>query len=488
MKTLTRNGLAFAACCLLAVGCDSAKDTADATTGGGAAADTGGGGGASDTSGGGAADTGGGGGTDTGGGGGGGGGGKDTGGGGGGGTDTGGGGGGGTDTGGGGGTDTGGGGTDTGGGGGTSGWATSGSPPCSPNALWFDDRDNGFAACGDKNSGEGLYTTHDGGETWTSQKKLGSVRINDIRRGPDGLLYAAGQDQIGGSPVFTIDESNPEKLEVLADLYPWGDKAFTKVGQAENVAVTEDGQVFVDSLTGTTAAYTPGAGKSVETWCDGSDSSNFNPTPDFGWCELHGVGEESLADPNANAYQIRAVRAYGNKFYAVGSQINDPAKARMPSKLPGALYHFQTVQLQKDGEDGELLDMHMWSDTKIIAVGSDQSGYLPLIFICDGDCYDKAAWTQIELDDWDMSWDEAAGKAVAVQGDHIIVVGNQVPTSKGGIVVESTDGGKNWTDLTPVAAAATAKGKLGELENVELFPNGDIYIVGPGGAWTFTAE
>ena len=458
MRILTRSVLTIAACCLLAVGCDKASDDKDATTSGVGPADTSGTGGGTDTVGGGGSDgagsvdTGPGGGT----------------------TDTGGG------T-----IDTGGGTTDTGGGT-ASGWALAGSPPCSPNALWFDDRDNGFAACGDKNAGEGLYTTHDGGETWTSHKKFGAVRINDIRRGPDGVLYAGGADSIGGSPVFTIDESNPDKLDVLNDLYAWGNKAFTKVGQAENVAVTEDGQIFIDSLTGTTAAYTPGPGGSVQSWCDGSDSSNFNPNADFTWCELHGSGEETLADPNAEAYQIRSVRAYNNKFYAVGSVINDPAKARLPSKLPGALYHFETVQLQKDGEDGELLDMHMWSDKKIIAVGSDQSGYLPLIFICDGDCYDKAAWTQIELDDWEMSWEEAVGKAVSVQGDHIVVVGNQVPTSKGGIVVESTDGGATWQDLTEAAAASTEKGKLGELENVQLFPNGDLYIVGPGGAWTFT--
>ncbi len=127
--------------------------------------------------------------------------------------------------------------------------------PCRPNALWFDDRHAGLMGCGDKADGAGLWTTSDGGETWQSQDSFSEIRVNDIRRAPDGLLYGAGQFLAGEAPVFSIDEGGPALG--ASGLYTWGDKASTKVGQAENIAVTADGQVLLESLTGTTAAYKP---------------------------------------------------------------------------------------------------------------------------------------------------------------------------------------------------------------------------------------
>jgi len=350
--------------------------------------------------------------------------------------------------------------------------------PCRPNALWFDDRQNGFLGCGDKADGAGLWMTTDGGTTWQSQATFSEIRVNDIRRGPDGLLYGAGQFLAGETPVFIIDEDGPQ-LGVTV-LYVWGDQAGTKVGQAENVAVTADGQILIDSLTGTTAAYKAAEGP---------------------FTELHGLGEEQLTDlaectedsdcgsgickmapecpanapccAQAAAYQVRAIAAHGNRFYGCGSLINDPARVRLPSRAPGATFHFETLVLQEDNEDGELLDMHMWSDTRMIVAGADQSGSQPLIFVLDGDPYSRDHWTRIDLSDDGITWDGRAFD-IGVAGDRVVIVGEKSPSTKGGFIIASENGGLDWIDVTPDFGA----GKIPVLESVWLFDDGDVLAMG----------
>ena len=274
----------------------------------------------------------------------------------------------------------------------------------------------------------------------------------------------------------------------FTELYFRGKTAATSLAQGENVAVTDDGQIFSDSLTGTTAAYSPGGGKSVLDWCDGTNKTVFTPNEDGTWCELHGVGEETLADPEASAYQITALQAVGNKFYATGRHIINPAKVRLPSQLEGATYHLATVVLQKASDQGEMYDLHVWPDGSMITVGNDNTdgSYLPLIYTCaaDADCYDAGNWEDVELDDWDVSWDNAAdGRSVAANGDTVVVVGNQIPNAKGGFASLSTDGGKTFTDLNPALGALMENGKVPNLYNAHVFDNGDIFLSGDTSFW-----
>lgn len=326
--------------------------------------------------------------------------------------------------------------------------------PCTgsgTNALWFDDANTGFVGCGENADGEGLYTTIDGGLTWESQMRFGEVRVMDIRRGPDGVLYGAGIHQLDGYSVFSIDESDPDRLEATG-LYEPGDNAFTAVTQAENVAVSADGQILIDSLTGTSCAYRPAGG-------------------DF--TEYSSLSETAIDDPDASGFQVRRILAHDNSFYAVGSLINDPARVHLPSMLPGATFHLQSVELQPDSRDGELQDMYIWDATHMVVAGHDQSERYPLMYLLEGgDPYDAASWEQIEL--WDSALEYEGGyNGIAVDGDVVVGVGEKIPTSQGGFVVISTDGGHMFEDITPEGA--------GTLSRVVMFPNGDLVVAGGGG-------
>ncbi len=328
------------------------------------------------------------------------------------------------------------------------------------NALWFDDRNNGFVGCGENADGEGLYTTLDGAETWEDNIRFGEVRIMDIRRGDDGVLYGAGIHQLDGYPVWSFEEGATINS---TGLYTPSNSAFLAVSQAENIAVTADGQMLIDSLTGTTAAYKPGA-------------SEFE--------ELESLSEDLLGDPDALSYQVRRIVAHDNLFYSVGSLINDPARIHLPSQLEGATYHFETVELQPETRDGELLDMHVWDPQHIIVAGHDQSERFPLIYLVDGaDPYASESWEKIELFDSGLEY-QGGINDLHVVGDTVIAAGEKIPTSQGGFLIRSEDGGRTWEDITPPGVPDT-----GALSRVWMFEDGEMVVAGGGGEmWVYAAE
>ena len=317
------------------------------------------------------------------------------------------------------------------------------------NTLWFDDRMTGFVGCGENAAGEGLFTTTDGALTFEDNVRFNEVRIMDIRRGPDGVLYGAGIHQLDGFPVWSFDEGG---MINSTGLYTPSNSAFLAVNQAENAAITADGQMLIDSLTGTTAAYRSAGGE-------------FEEVPS--------LGEALLDDPDAGSFQVRRIQAHDNRFYAVGSLINDPARVHLPSQLDGATFHFHTVELQSENRDGELLDMHVWDDQHIIVAGHDQSERYPLIYLVDGaDPYDVDNWEKIELFDSGLDY-QAGVNDIHVVGDRVVMVGEKIPTAQGGFVIISEDGGRTFEDITPEGADA--------LSAVWMFDNGEMVVGGGGG-------
>lgn len=327
--------------------------------------------------------------------------------------------------------------------------------------MWFDDRQHGFVGCGENAEGKGLFSTTDGGATWSSNVKFEQVRVVDIRRGPDKKLYGAGKDTVDKYSAWLIDESTANLK--LNGLFVPGNNAYTKVDQGENIAVAEDGQMLVDSLTGNSAAYKPSGG-------------TFE--------EIRNLNEASIADPeNAPNFQVRRVRAFNNRFFATGSTINEPAQVFLPSKLQGATYHFQPLALQPSTQSGELLDLHIWSATSILAVGFDNSHDYPLLYLLDGDAYETTNWKQVELLDSGITY-KGGIWSISVQGDVVVAAGEKIPSNEGGFVVISTDRGSTWKDISP-----PGENKLppGPLSKIWLFPNGDIFVAGGGQeAWVMS--
>ena len=317
-------------------------------------------------------------------------------------------------------------------------------------ALWFDDRDNGYIGCGTNGSGMGLFVTSDGGVTWDAQLNFEEVRVNDIFRAADGNLYATGTDTAGGFEVFMIDESGAQRQ--LVGLYTGSNNAFTAVSQGENIAVTQDGQMFVDSLTGTQSAYRD------------AGEANFNELSTF----LSG-GQPSE--------QMSRVIAYNNQFWGVGSVINRPGTVYYPTGNTTSKYEMNKIEVQPSTMDGELHDIHLWSGTSGLVCGFDQSLRFPLIYSLDGDPSDINSWTKINLADSGITYQGGAWK-MSVIGDVVVLVGQTFPTNNG-FVVFSADRGLTWNDLSPVFGDGSFAANL--MTNVRFFSDGTVLAAAESG-------
>ncbi len=322
------------------------------------------------------------------------------------------------------------------------------------NALWFDDRNNGFAGCGEGADGYGFFKTVDGGMTWTEVFDFESLRINDIIR-VDGTLYLAGIRNPGGGSAFKVADDNGTLSYTV--MFTPSNNAFNSVSQAENIAVQADGSVLVDSLTGASATLVAANGDVTET------------------STLH---EDAIADPDTtSSFQVRRVRPAATGFMGVGSTINQPAQFMAPSALAGATFHMHPVELQESFESGELLDFWSWGAQKMLLVGWNQTtnaNRSPLMFRLDGtDSTVAANWKEVNLRAQGIEF-EGGAYALAVNGDKTVVVGTKFPSSQGGFVLHSVDAGTTWTDMTP------GPDKPGELSNAWYFANGDIYVAGGG--------
>lgn len=316
------------------------------------------------------------------------------------------------------------------------------------NAMWFDDRDNGYIGCGENASGTGLFVTTDGGVTWTEELLFQEIRINDITRDAAGNLYATGTDTSGGPEAFMVDESGANRMPI--GIYSASNNAFTSVGQGENIAVTDDGQLFIDSLTGTQSAY-------------------------------RDVGEANFTELNTflsgglPSEQVSRVIAFNNRFWAVGSLINQPGTVYYPSPAPTGNYEMNKIEVQPSNQDGELHDIYLWSETSGLVCGFDQSQRFPLIYSLDGDPSDINNWTKINLIDSGITYQGGAWK-MSVIGDVVVMVGQTFPNNHG-FVVFSADRGLTWSDISPIQDGDFAANLM---TNVRLFPDGTVLAAAEG--------
>lgn len=310
--------------------------------------------------------------------------------------------------------------------------------PCSEfgtSALWFDGPSIGFAGCGVEPTG--LFTTVDGGSTWTANPDFEGVFINDIHRGPDGVLCGTGMSP-DGAPIFEIAEG------ASLTLVPVAPGALPQVVAGDNVAVTADGRMLVDVLAGVTAAY--------------------RPSPDEPFVAINFLHDRAIDDiGNALRFQIQSIVTHDNDFYAAGSIVDGSSGVFLPSRRAGATYHLAVAPFLPEVPNETLNDLHVWSSNRILAAGTEWATDTPLVVVADGDPYDAASWTRIALADSGIDM-QASIDDLHVVGDTVIAGGQLVPRDDGGFVIISDDGGLTWTDISPT--------DVGPISAVWLFDDG----------------
>lgn len=300
-----------------------------------------------------------------------------------------------------------------------------------------------WIGCGSGAEGEGLFASTDEGANWdlveTSPAGIfDNFRVLSIHRGFGDLLYVGGQ-RPGGTMVVSVDTSSaPFAAEAVLTSGGTVDSQFL----ASPFVTTASGAAFADSFNGHSALYRPDSsvGDDGGTWTVASE-----------W------------EDDDSGHQILDMVVDGERFIGCGSTIAEPPFVFLPSLAEGAEpWEMTPVNLAGDGLaafEGEMWGVDA-NASRVVVVGVDQDLNVGKIFVSGADRYDGDAYAQIDIDpllplgDTDSTW----ARGVCMDNDHIVVVGEVQPLGVGdntGFVLESTDGGVTFVDLTPEGSPDT---------------------------------
>lgn len=304
-----------------------------------------------------------------------------------------------------------------------------------PYAMLFDSRLDGWIGCGD---GQGLWRTENAGEsfveghpnTWT-----GELYVTDLVLDPQGNLLVCGRDYGNDSLLSRYRNGAWE------DLLHYGnnnqDSSAAQLSNCGVVAAAGDGSLIVASLT---------AG-------DISTSSNDGQT----WTKEARYWEDANLDVGGYSYYyLLNLVAAGGSYFGAGSDISSPPVFFGPSQHAGGSwsnFHAHTVDSRAQGEIWAIAtpdDGQTW-----VAGGRDQR----YSSVASGFLYRSEdqgeSWNKLPMGgDLDVVQD----LVFATDGQHGIAVGHRYPTSHGGFILLTSDGGQTWTerkeDVPPLYVAS----------------------------------
>ena len=308
-------------------------------------------------------------------------------------------------------------------------------------ALLLDQEGTIWAGCG---SDPGLFKLTAGATAFASVAGYEDYLIYDLEQA-DGLLYVGGGLWEGKDILKTYD---PATGVSETSLKFSGAAPFMRMSKIQNVALATDGDIMVDSLNGNYIGWFHGA-----EWTEG-----------YYW-------NEGALQGNDKGYQMSQLIAYGDRFYACGSVINQPPTVFLPSTEPEATYHFKPVELAGPDRDGALEGLAVLGEDHMVAVGVNETTNHGVIFTCTKDCTEAASWVELDVED-DLGV-EGGAKLWAVTFDATgtlgLAVGDLFPGNTGGYVLITSDGGLTWQ---------RAAGTFNTLSAVLSLGNGEFLVAG----------
>lgn len=335
-------------------------------------------------------------------------------------------------------------------------WLTS-SHPCPggnrTDALHRDADGTLWVGCGTNATGYGLFLSENGGASWSTAavspvEVLDEFRVNSISRGHDGALYVAGFRASNRDMVLRFDTaSSPFAVSVTL-------RGTAQVGRSFHVGSYRElanGRSLAESLNGVDLLYRPTA-------ATGHSATDWTRIQDFN-------------------RQILDLTVHNDRFYGAGGQINTAPTLFLPPTSPTATpweFSMQTPTVAASWE-GELWGLAV-SAQRLVAVGVDQDADVGKILVSSTNPATMGAYIEHELPaivgpGGSGTW----ARGVCMQGNQIVVVGERQPLgASSGLVVRSTDGGQNFTAITPAGVAAS-------VSKCVIEPDGTVVVAGAAG-------
>ncbi|MCB9629415.1 MAG: hypothetical protein H6725_18775 [Sandaracinaceae bacterium] len=311
-------------------------------------------------------------------------------------------------------------------------------------AFHVDTDGTMWLGCGSGADGNGLFRSADGGMTWAipatnPTNVLTSFRVHAVHRGYGGLIYVAGRGT-GGSMVLSLDTSTtPFTATAVLTAGTSVDTSFT----ASPFVTTGGGAAFADSFNGHGALYRPD-----DTVADGGAL----------WTDA-----QDWESDGGTSHQILDLVALGERFVGCGSTIAEAPFVFLPSpEVDAEMWEMTPIALVSGlgAYTGEMWGVAADS-SRVVVVGVDQTNHIGKIFVSGTDRYLATDYTQHDIDPLlsnvsasDSTW----ARGVCMASNRVVVVGEVQPLGAGdnsGFVLESTDGGVTFTDITPSGSPDT---------------------------------
>lgn len=328
--------------------------------------------------------------------------------------------------------------------------------PCVGNrtdAMWFDDANNGFVGCGSTTDGYGLYKTTDAGQTWSNVTSvnniLDSMRVNSIQRASNGNLYLGGTGEQNVRIVYLDTSNNLQEyyLKPATGAQSW------QTYQVGTFRLDSNNRGVSESLTGSDVMY----------WSTG----NAEAVSGYGWWNEAGV---------SGGAQILDMEIHNNRFYAVGSTINQPPYFYYEDSAGmGDTFSMKAIKLSGDGLsdfDGEVWDIAIDSNGDMLLAGVNQGTDVGVLWHNIGDVTSKDNWRQYDITAIVPVESQNATRFYGAcrNGDLMVAVGDYSQQGDG-IVVYSTNGGTDWNFLSPTTSP---------LSKCQIFGQ-NVYVTGADG-------
>ena len=329
--------------------------------------------------------------------------------------------------------------------------------PCFGNrtdVMHFEGLNNGWVGCGSTTDGYGLFSTTDGGRSWS---QIGGVaetmRVNSISRAADGRLFAAGTGD-NGLRIATVEGSSSSAFYTRPESGAQTWQSF----QVGTFRMASDGRALAESLTGSDVMVFPDASGSSVSAAEGSNG--------YGWwnsTEIEGSGA-----------QILDLELHDDRFYGVGSTINQPPYFFHDTGTAG--FGLEAVRLDDQAPlpfEGEVWDLAIDDSGQMLAAGVNEDTNIGVLWFTTGDPTQTSSWT---YEDTQISSDPTRFYGACRDGDLMAAVGDYSQKNDA-LILWSKDGGASWDITAPPNSATGPVAALSRCQIVE----GRVIVTGAEG-------
>jgi hypothetical protein len=314
--------------------------------------------------------------------------------------------------------------------------------PCNgatPYEVAFISEDEGYVGCG---SEQGLHYTTDGGQTFVDAIISDNLYVYQVLADGSGDVLVCGQDYDTDALVYRGSGTNWEAILYYGSASDYGDQGVF-MGTCGEIGMDGAGGLVVNSIAG------------IDVTASTDDGASWSAPNDL-W-ELSNVNGTCQASTGRCTHQISRYVSTSQGLYGAGSTDSEPPLFFRPGSAE--LENLEKVVIDENMQ-GLVWSLATTDDGQTwLAGGRDDRESMEASGFIYRSTDGGETWDSLPLGpEIDVVYDIA----IAEDGQHGVAVGHRYPPSSlGGFVLLTEDGGATWTEVdedVPILQSCEARG------------------------------